>query len=99
MLFEFKDSKRLLRLLPAAVCSVIAAQIVKFGGSAIPVVRLGCHEPSTSLAAADRPTEYLLQRWSQEWNSFVDVQDVDEVKDHDHLRVVPKPSCFPQVCC
>ena len=61
--------------------------------SVSPIVRPGC-QPSIDPAAED----YLLQRLSEEWNTFVDVQDVKKMKDHNRSRVLLKLSCSPQVC-
>ena len=93
VLFEYKDSRRQLTLLPTAVCEVIGEEMMKFG-YVTPIVKLSTSERA-SVSHAD---EYLLQRWSQRWNTFVDVQNVDEIYDHDRLTVIPKPVCSPQVC-
>jgi len=37
-------------------------------------------------------TLYLLQRWPQKWNSFVDVTDVDQVVDGDRLTIALQSS-------
>ena len=34
---------------------------------------------------------FLLQRYSKEWCDFVDVLDIIEIDDGDHLKVVPLP--------
>lgn len=47
---------------------------------------LDCGAPNSP-----RGPEYLLQRYSREWKDFVDVIDVIEIGDGDHLRVVPVP--------
>ena len=31
---------------------------------------------------------YILQRWSEKWENFVDVTDVEQIKDGDRLTVV-----------
>jgi len=35
---------------------------------------------------------YILQKYSMEWNDFLDVVDMDEILHRDRLRVVPRPS-------
>jgi len=37
-------------------------------------------------------TVHLLQRWSQKWNSFVNVTDVDQVVDGDRLTITLQSS-------
>ena len=34
---------------------------------------------------------YILQRWSDKWTSFVDVNETKEACSGDHLTVVPVP--------
>ena len=31
---------------------------------------------------------YILQRWAEKWGSFVDVTDIEQIKDGDRLTVV-----------
>ena len=41
---------------------------------------------------------YILQRYSHVWSEFVDVTDIHEIIDSDHLKVVPLPSTMkPEV--
>ena len=54
VLFEYKDSRRQLTLLPTAVCEVIGEEMVKFG-YVTPIVKLSTSESSHA-------DEYLLQR-------------------------------------
>ena len=42
-------------------------------------------EPSTC------NTKYILQRWEHKWNCFIDVSNIEEVKNGDRLTVVFKP--------
>ena len=44
-------------------------------------------------AEGEKP--YLLQRFSTEWDMFVDVIDVIEIDDRDHLKAVPLPAASP----
>lgn len=44
--------------------------------------------------ASEKP--YLLQRYSKEWQQFVDVIDTIEIDDKDHLMVVPLPGLSPE---
>ena len=40
---------------------------------------------------------YLLQKYSQQWSEFIDVTDINEIEDGDHLKVVPVPSTRKKV--
>jgi hypothetical protein len=35
---------------------------------------------------------YLLQRYSQEWSQFIDVEGILDIEGGAHLKVVPLPS-------
>ena len=37
-------------------------------------------------------TVYILQRWSEKWNSFVDVTDMDQVVEGDRLTITMQSS-------
>ena len=36
-------------------------------------------------------TKYILQRWEHKWNCFIDVSNIEEVKNGDRITVVLKP--------
>ena len=93
VLFEYKDSRQQLTVLPTAVCKVTAEEFVKFGYIA-PMVKCLTSERA-SVSHAD---EYLLQKRFQQWNAFVDMQKVDKIHDHNRLTILPKPVCSSQVC-
>lgn len=44
--------------------------------------------PCTCGQTAGSKQVFILQRWSEKWKSFVDVTDVDQVFDGDHLTIV-----------
>lgn len=97
VLFEYKDSRQELFLSPIGVCEAISLVMTKFAtgsSSAEPVVKLASTSTVTTSAS---PQQYLLQRWAQEWQTFVDVQAEDEIRDRDRLTVVPKPAFSPEV--
>ena len=88
VLFEYKESRRQLTVSPAAICEVVAEELGKFGYAA-PVVKLSGPE---SESISQSRSEYLLQRWSQRWDAFVDVERVEDIKSRDRITVIPKPS-------
>lgn len=38
---------------------------------------------------------HLMQRWSEEWKSFVDVVSLVEVANGDRINIIPIPSVSP----
>ena len=56
------------------------ARLGKLGVS----VRLSAHPGSSK--------SYLLQKWSTTWNTYVDVEDVDDLEDKDRVTVVQMPT-------
>ena len=56
------------------------ARLGKLGVS----VRLSAHPGSSK--------SYLLQKWSTTWNTYVDVEDVDDMEDKDRVTVVQMPT-------
>ena len=53
----------------------------------------------SDVASSSKKSFFLLQRWSQKWNAFIDVASVEDVKDADKITVVPAfaPAC--EKCC
>lgn len=35
---------------------------------------------------------YLLQKWSDVWGTYIDVEEIDDLEDQDKVTVVPKPT-------
>ena len=88
VLLEYGGSRRpLLVSKSGSMCNVIERELEK----------LGCIEPSVHVSAGmvamNAPGGlFLLQRWSTTWNSFVDVESVDDIETQDRLTVVRAPS-------
>ena len=66
-------------LSPDLVCKVIGEELSQFGCPA-PAVKLASSERSVSFNEHPASNEYLLQRWSTKWNTFVDVHSVKDIK-------------------
>lgn len=97
VLFEYKDSKRKLTLDPEQVCETITEELANRFGKKNPVVCLS--KPLTSDASLSPPEQFLLQKWSSTWQSFIDVEHTGEIEDKDRLTVVTMPGSSPQVLC
>ena len=71
VLFEYKESRWQLTLSPpAVVCEVVSEELGKFG-YATPVVKFST--PESSSASIQSPgNEYLLQRWSQQREVYIE---------------------------
>ena len=96
VLFEYKDSKRKLTLIPEQVCETITEELANRFGIKNVVVYLS--KPLSSNASFNPPEQFLLQKWSSTWQSFVDVEHTDEIEDRDRLTIVTMPGSSPQVC-
>ena len=88
VLFVFKSSRRELQLSPGrAVCDLLSDELKKAG-----------HEATVCVSEAPgnaKPPIYILQRWSEKWQAFLDVSNESEIVDGDKLTVIPKPGLSP----
>ena len=86
VLFEFGGSRKPLSLQRDSLVGVVERELVSFVGDAclLPFAKLPSDVPTTS-----KKVLYLLQRWSDKWDAFVDVKCADEVQDGDRLTAVP----------
>ena len=39
---------------------------------------------------------YILQKWSDKWNAFIDVTDTDQIVDGDRLTIIPQDAAEVQ---
>ena len=88
VLLVFKSSRRELQLSPGRpVCDLLSDEIKKAG-----------HEATVCVSEAPgnaKPPLYILQRWSEKWQPFLDVSNESEIVDGDKLTVIPKPGLSP----
>ena len=93
VLLEYESSRRPLKPLGGIVTrSLLEYEFGKTGWRGSIDVRdmMSMHEtdegePSTC------SNKYILQRWEQQWNCFIDVFNIEEIKNGDRLTVVLKP--------
>ena len=85
ILFEYKGSRKpLRRVRRECVVEVIKEELVRYGDTAAVVQLSG--EGSTDGSV------YLLQKWSDVWGTYVDVEEIDDLEDKDKVTVVPMPT-------
>lgn len=89
MLLEFEKSKSLvsLRKPPDDLKDILEERLRRIDDQIRLVVDYRCQEEATT----GENRLYLLQRWSKEWSEFIDVIDMIEIDNGDHLKVVPVP--------
>ena len=95
VLLEFRGSKRIITFETYEdVIHLCQAQLQSLVGSE--KVRLVTDVENYHASQSGDPEKaYLLQRYSTEWQEFIDVLDVIEVDDKDHLKAVPIPAMSP----
>ena len=98
VLLEFRGSKRVISFNETedVILSCQSQLQSLIGSDKVKIVTdvEGFHARSQS-AGGHTEKAYLLQRYSKEWNEFVDVIDVLEIDDKDHLKAVPIPAMSP----
>ena len=85
VLLEIGSSRKRLSLSDESILNSVEAELKVMGDVAL--LPLG-KAPSDFPAGKEY---YILQRWSKEWGSFVDVKEVTEISSGDRLTVVPVP--------
>ena len=94
VLLEFRGSKRVIAFQNAEdVIQLCQAQLQSLVCSE--KVRLVTDVEHYHASQSDSEKAYLLQRYSTEWQEFVDVLDVIEIDNKDHLKAVPIPIMSP----
>lgn len=92
VLFEYRGSRRPLSVASGeSVTRVVSAELQKIGKPRARVFTAGDDLPSVRRAGEPSPDIYLLQKWSVQWDCYVDVHHHSEVHDGDKLAVIAKP--------
>ena len=82
VLFEFGGSRKELFLRPSTACERIQEEIRCLGYTKA-VVNLS--------VLCSKEDDFLLQRWCKKWDTFVDVECVEQIVNKDRLTVVRNP--------
>ena len=83
MLFEYSGSRIALTTPLATICEALETHLLKFG--VVASVKLG-----SEVGAEDKVM--LVQRYDEKWQTYLNVDDPDQICDGDRLMVVAKPS-------
>ncbi len=87
VLLEYRGSRRQLAVSSNDNLSeCITSELRRVGRS-----RAVVHTANSTLDSSNERDVYILQKWSPQWNCFVDVRHLNEVSDGDRLTVVGKP--------
>ncbi len=94
ILFGYKGSRKDCKATHSTLCMCIQQQLHSFGESDSVVLSGSCPEPESS-----NQEIFLLQKWSAKWNTFVNVDRVEEINDQDRVSVTRKPLSPPSKVC
>ena len=87
ILFEYQGSQKpLCRLKRECVIEVLKQELARFGDVAAMVQLSGEESDDTGNSSV-----YLLQKWSNTWGTYIDVEGIDDLEDRDKVTVVPMP--------
>ena len=98
ILFEYRGSRRQLDVAEKeSITRVVSNEMRRIGKPRAQVFTANDDLPSSG-GGGQRPDIYLLQRWSNQWDCYVDVGHCNEVIDGDKLAVIAKPKPPSMVC-
>ncbi len=87
VLLEYRGSRRQITVSSGeSLTECVTAELRRLGRSAASV-----HTANTDLQSTEERDVYILQKWSPQWDSYIDVRLIHEVEDGDRLSVVAKP--------
>ena len=96
VLLEFGESKKQITIPncdtdvpPKDLLETLEGHLKRIYGSIRLVIDYGAQSSSSESQRAE--ATYILQRFSREWGEFVDVIDLVEIDNGDHLKAVPLP--------
>lgn len=97
MLLEFRGSKRVIAFENVEdIVQLCQAQLQSLVGTEKVRLVTDVEAYHANHGSSSEPEKaYLLQRYSTEWQEFVDVIDVIEIDNKDYLKAVPIPAMSP----
>lgn len=88
VLLEYRGSRRQITVSGGeSITDCVSAELRRVGRSGASV-RTADHNLQNT---AEGEEVYLLQKWSPQWDCYVDIRNTNEIRDGDRLTVVPKP--------
>ena len=94
VLLEYKGSCRLLQVPDISrIYDLVQNELGKVGWRGV-IVHEG--EKMGSEANSELSSRYILQKWMEKYDRFVDLINVEDIKDGDILTVVLEPASSPQ---
>ena len=92
VLFEYRGSKRVLAIgLPDNLLGVVSNELKRIGKTRALVLTGNDSLPQPASRGEPKPEIYLLQKWSDVWGCFVDVNHYREVDDGNRIAVIARP--------
>ena len=85
VLFEYEGCRKVLQLTRSDVCSRISKELCGLGLS-------GAKVSFTSSTPSSAETNFFLQRYSKQWDTFLNITSIDQICQKDRLTVVAKPT-------
>lgn len=87
LLLEYRGSRRQITVSSDdSLTECVTTELRRIGRT-----RAAVYTANVSLESNAERDVYLLQKWSPQWDCYVDVRHVNEVQDGDRLTVVGKP--------
>lgn len=89
VLLEYRGSRRQITVAGGeSIIDCVAAELRRVGRSGATV-----YTAQHSLRSADQSQAFILQKWSPQWDCYVDIRNCSEIQDGDKLSVsaAPKP--------
>ena len=92
VLFEYHGSRRQLNIGDGENLTRLASsELQRMGKRRAQVFTAGDDLPVSGGREETTPDVYLLQKWSEQWECYVDVVHCNEVHDGERLTVIAKP--------
>lgn len=87
VLLEYRGSRRQITVSGGeSITECVTTELRRVGRSSASV-----YTADHNLQNTEERDVYLLQKWSPQWDCFVDIRNTNEIHDGDRLTVVPKP--------
>ena len=95
VLLEYKGSRRLIQVLDRDISQIyglLQRELNKVGWRGV-ILQEG---PEGESSEANQLSRYILQKWTEKFQRFVDLVNVEDLEDGDVLTVVLDPGSSPQ---